>query len=105
VLCRSSGDAALRTATEEVPAAIVIDLVMPDRDGFDLVRRLRNTMAGEQMPILIWTMKELSPKEQEYPAVFAPRVVFKGKGAATLIEELRHYVPAPAPAGKASHGR
>jgi nitrogen-specific signal transduction histidine kinase/CheY-like chemotaxis protein len=104
VLCRSTADAALRTATEEVPAAIVIDLVMPERDGFDLVRRLRDTMAGEQMPILIWTMKELSPKEREYLAVFAHGVVFKGSGAATLIEELQHYAPAPARAGKVAHG-
>ena len=41
VLCASDGNTGLRTAWRERPQLIILDLVLPDIDGFETCRRLR----------------------------------------------------------------
>jgi len=48
----TTGDAALRALDEEPPAAIVVDLGLPDVDGIELCRRIRERSA---VPIIVVT--------------------------------------------------
>jgi two-component system KDP operon response regulator KdpE len=48
----TTGDAALRALAEEAPAAIVVDLGLPDVDGIELCRRIRERSA---VPIIVVT--------------------------------------------------
>ena len=41
------GDDALRLITEETPDLLLSDLYMPDMDGFDLMRRVRELPPGQ----------------------------------------------------------
>ena len=50
-----SGEAALELFTEQPPALIFLDIIMPDIDGFETCRRLRNTVGGEHTPIVMVT--------------------------------------------------
>jgi CheY-like chemotaxis protein len=43
----SSGDDALRLIADEAPDVFLSDLYMPDMDGFDLMRRVRELPPGE----------------------------------------------------------
>jgi CheY-like chemotaxis protein len=43
----SSGDDALRLIMEDIPDLLVSDLYMPDMDGFDLMRRVRELSPGQ----------------------------------------------------------
>jgi PAS domain S-box-containing protein len=96
---------ALRAAAEESPAAVVMDLRMPWPDGFELLRRVRETRTMHRTPVVVWTVKELTQAEREHLAAFADAVVRKDDGIAALTEALQRYVPAPAFAEKASRGR
>jgi CheY-like chemotaxis protein len=43
--CRTAGDghAAMSMIAEETPSAIVLDLIMPEMDGFEVLRELKRT--------------------------------------------------------------
>jgi DNA-binding response OmpR family regulator len=53
----ADGDSALAwlLATEEQPAAVLLDVMLPGRDGFSVVRALRE--AGRYMPVLMLTAR------------------------------------------------
>ena len=48
-----NGANAVRTAERETPAAVVLDLMLPDIDGYEVCRRLRANPATAKTPIII----------------------------------------------------
>ena len=56
VFTASTGNEAIREATENQPDLVVLDVMLPDMDGFTVTRRLRDR--GEQYPILFLTAKD-----------------------------------------------
>ena len=60
----SSGREALSAIGEELPDAVILDLLMPDMSGFEVLRQLRSNLATEELPVLIYTSKELSESER-----------------------------------------
>jgi len=61
----SSGREALRHAAERSFAVMLIDVVMPDMDGFATVRELRALPLAAQTPIILLTAYEFDPREIE----------------------------------------
>jgi len=51
----SSGDRALQLLSERLPDAVVLDAMMPGRDGFEVCRTLRATPGHEHLPVLMLT--------------------------------------------------
>jgi predicted signal transduction protein with EAL and GGDEF domain/CheY-like chemotaxis protein len=51
----SSGDRALQLLTERPTDAVVLDAMMPGRDGFETCRALRATPGHEHLPVLMLT--------------------------------------------------
>ena len=49
------GDDALREARQRVPLLVVLDVMLPDLDGFEICRRLRSDKRTAQVPILMLT--------------------------------------------------
>jgi two-component system OmpR family response regulator len=56
VFTASTGNEAIREATEHQPDLMVLDVMLPDMDGFTVTRRLRDR--GEKYPILFLTAKD-----------------------------------------------
>ncbi|MCI6585456.1 MAG: response regulator transcription factor [Mobiluncus porci] len=56
VLSAGDGTEALRLATTEKPDLVILDVMLPDMDGFTVTRKLR--AAGIDMPILFLTAKD-----------------------------------------------
>lgn len=52
----------LLKATSQKPDAILLDLVMPDVDGFDALQQLRVNPITQSIPVILFTAKIL-PKE------------------------------------------
>ncbi len=59
----SDGVEGLRKARESRPAVVVLDLMMPRMDGFELAARLQDDEATRGIPILVLTAKELTASE------------------------------------------
>ena len=47
------GTTALREARRETPSAVILDLMLPDVDGFEVCRRLRYDLHLTDVPIII----------------------------------------------------
>jgi DNA-binding response OmpR family regulator len=56
VVCASGGRPALEAVPAVRPAVMLLDLTMPDLDGLEVLRRLRE--AGEDLPICILSARE-----------------------------------------------
>jgi signal transduction histidine kinase/DNA-binding response OmpR family regulator len=94
-VCRKSGMSALKAASKEHPAAVVLDLVMPSMNGFEFLRRFRRTRRGRYTPVIVWTSKELSAMEKTELRSAATAVARKDETAQELIEEIRGILRAP----------
>jgi two-component system phosphate regulon response regulator PhoB len=53
----ATGEAALAEARRQVPDVIVLDLMLPGLDGFDVCRALRADLATQRVPILMLTAR------------------------------------------------
>jgi two-component system phosphate regulon response regulator PhoB len=58
VTCVDSGEKALATARSTRPSLIVLDLMMPRVDGFEVCRRLRERDDTRHVPIIILTARD-----------------------------------------------
>ncbi|MGH7164854.1 MAG: response regulator, partial [Nitrospiraceae bacterium] len=65
VLKARSGADGMILARESRPDLIVLDLLMPDMDGFQVLDELRHDPSTAHIPIVILTMKTLTPEERE----------------------------------------
>jgi PAS domain S-box-containing protein len=97
-VCEQNAESALYAASKEHPAAVVLDLVMPDIDGFEFLTRFRKTRAGRETPIIVWTGKDLTLEERSRLRSTASSVLRKTDDADALIAEIKNCLPAPKPA-------
>ena len=84
-LTAGSGPEALETARAQKPDAILLDLMMPGMDGFEVLRCLRADANIRHIPVMVITAKYMDPGEQRFLAQHAQHVFQKGS---FLIEDL-----------------
>ena len=53
----TNGEQGLAKAFEERPDIILLDVMMPDMDGYEVTRRLRKNPTTQSTPILMFTAK------------------------------------------------
>jgi len=83
----ASGEEALRLAAECVPDVALMDLVMPDMDGVETTRRLKQTSPSSQVIILT----SYHDDEHIFPAIRAGALsyILKDVGSGELAEIVR----------------
>jgi HAMP domain-containing protein/CheY-like chemotaxis protein/signal transduction histidine kinase len=74
----ATGNDALTAITESAFDCVVLDLRLPDMSGFDVLERLRDTPALNDLPVVVFTGKELSAEEDARLHTLARSVVVKG---------------------------
>jgi PAS domain S-box-containing protein len=62
----SNGRLALESISLHPPDLLLLDLLMPEVDGFEVIRRLRRSRAAVNLPILVVTAKDLALRERVY---------------------------------------
>ncbi|HEV7842151.1 MAG TPA: response regulator, partial [Pyrinomonadaceae bacterium] len=60
----ASGQEALQSLQSEQFDCMVLDLKLPDMTGFELIEKLQTDLGQQQLPIIIYTGKELTAKEE-----------------------------------------
>jgi len=61
-----SGQEALARIAQTVPDAMILDLMMPEVDGFAVLKAIRETARTAQLPVLILTAKHVSREELSF---------------------------------------
>jgi PAS domain S-box-containing protein len=89
-VCRQDAASALQAASEERPAAVVLDLIMPEINGFEFLKRLRRTRRGRRTPVIVWTGKDLTEAERRQLRSTAGSIVPKSDAADDLIREVNN---------------
>jgi len=65
VLRAYGGEEGVRMAKENKPALIVLDILMPDLSGFEVIERLSRDGETRDIPIIVLTIKELTEEEMK----------------------------------------
>ncbi|MGL5062302.1 MAG: response regulator [Microcoleus sp.] len=90
-----SGRAALQQLETVSPNLILLDLMLPEMDGFELIGELRRSDSGKAIPIVVITGKELTELESQQLEGSVDRVLHKGVYSCnTLLREVRDLVNA-----------
>jgi HAMP domain-containing protein/CheY-like chemotaxis protein len=74
----ASGVEALAVVAEQSFDCVVLDLRLPDMSGFDVLERFRDAPALSDLPVVVFTGKELSSEEDARLHTLARSVVVKG---------------------------
>jgi HAMP domain-containing protein/CheY-like chemotaxis protein len=78
IVTAGAGGDALRMLREEPFDCMVLDLRLPDMSGFEVLEHIRNEEALGDLPVVVFTGKELSPEEDVQLHTIARSVVVKG---------------------------
>jgi PAS domain S-box-containing protein len=99
--CVQSALEALRISAIETPALIILDLLMPELDGFAFIETFRTLPACREVPIVIWTAHDLTLEQEQRLRRSASAVVTKASTSVrTLIEQLRPFLTRGAAQGR-----
>lgn len=95
VLKAYGGEEGLIVARREMPALIILDLLMPDVDGFAVVERLRADSVTATIPIVILTSKSLTPEEKNRLNGEIAYLARKGEFSRTaFVDIVQRFLPA-----------
>jgi CheY-like chemotaxis protein len=90
VIEAENGRAALERMGERVPGAILLDLMMPEMDGFEFLSALHEHPAWRQIPVVIVTAKDLTAEDRARLNGFVETVLQKGGYTREqLLREIR----------------
>ena len=62
----ANGKETLTAIDKEIPDLLILDLMMPEVDGFSVIDRLHSRKETSQIPIIVITAKELTRSEREF---------------------------------------
>jgi HAMP domain-containing protein/CheY-like chemotaxis protein/signal transduction histidine kinase len=99
-----TGEEALSVINTDSLDCVVLDLRLPDMSGFDVLEKLRDEPVANDLPVVVFTGKELSPEEDARLHSLARSVVVKGvESPERLLDETAlflHRVVADLPVEK-----
>jgi CheY-like chemotaxis protein len=100
----ATGEEALASIGAEPYDCMVLDLRLPDMSGFDVLERLKHMPSSGDLPVVVFTGKELTSEEDLQLHALARSVVVKGvESPERLLDETAlflHRVVADLPANK-----
>jgi hypothetical protein len=78
IVVAATGEAALAALREQPFDCVVLDLRLPDMSGFEVLENMRDDATLSDLPVVVFTGKELSPEEDIQLHTLARSVVVKG---------------------------
>lgn len=89
VLIARDGDEALAMITEHHPDLVLLDVMMPGRSGFDVLKAVRADQATAATPILMLTARGRDTDRAKGEALGADGYVVKPFSTRALAEQVR----------------
>jgi len=88
-----NGRVALESMERERPWLIVLDLMMPEMDGFEFVARVRKKLEWRSIPIVVLTAYDLTTKERRRLNGYVETILRKGGDSReALLHQLRDFL-------------
>ena len=94
VLEADDGERGIEAALEHLPDVVVLDLMMPRIDGFEVLRVLRSRAESSEMPVLVLTADARSEDHQRCFELGADDVMTKPFAPEALTQGIRRVLSA-----------
>jgi len=93
VIPAGGGREAIELARSKQPDLILLDLMMPEVSGFDVVEALRSDKSTSALPIMVLTAKDLSDADKRQLTGRVTSILQRGStGATELVSHLRQVI-------------
>jgi PAS domain S-box-containing protein len=92
VVCVEDGQAGLEFITHTRPVGIILDLMMPRMDGFEFLTYLRQSTDFDDVPVIVWTTKDLTHADRSQLGRCAQGTIRKGENPTSLVAELERLI-------------
>lgn len=89
-----NGEEAIQSVADSRPDLILLDAMMPKRDGFDVCQSLRADPALKDLPILMLTARSRDVERQKGMALGATDYITKPFSTRDLVATVRRYLDA-----------
>ncbi len=99
VLTAACGDEGIRIAEEAEPALIFLDIMMPDKDGLQVCREIKNNPSLKCIPVILFTALSRDIVEQKIAESGADGYLIKPFEPEDLLEIVNRYCAPPGDSG------
>ena len=91
----SGGAQALDEIARDRPSAVLLDLIMPEPDGFEVLYRIRENPDLRDLPVIVLTAKDLGPADYRRLNGSALRILQKGADMTRLVRDVLRTTSVP----------
>jgi two-component system alkaline phosphatase synthesis response regulator PhoP len=95
VIAASDGNEALALAQSELPDLIILDVMMPQSDGFEVCRQLKRISSTASIPVILLTAKNSKDDRQRGDEVQADAYFTKPFSPIRLIDTVQSLLGVP----------
>lgn len=99
VLTAASGDEGIKIAEESGPALIFLDIMMPDKDGLQVCREIKDNPSLKRIPVILFTALSEDTIGQKVAESRADGYLTKPFEPEDLLEKVNMYCNPPGNAG------
>jgi DNA-binding response OmpR family regulator len=86
------GDAALKAIEERLPDLVLLDVMMPKRDGFDVCETIRANPVWKDVPIIMLTAKGRDIEREKGLALGADAYITKPFSTRDALDQIRQFL-------------
>jgi two-component system, OmpR family, alkaline phosphatase synthesis response regulator PhoP len=87
------GEAALAAIGEQVPDVVLLDVMLPKRDGYDVCQTVRATPEWAGVKIIMLTARGRATEREKGLALGADDYITKPFSTREVIDRVRQYMP------------
>jgi CheY-like chemotaxis protein len=91
-VCVFNAAQATESLAKQVPQLLVLDVMLPDETGIELLRKLRKDPRTKDVPVILYTAVRDDAVRAEAKKLGAPDFVVKGGGWNELLPHIAKYV-------------
>ncbi|HLP15973.1 MAG TPA: response regulator [Bacteroidota bacterium] len=88
-----NGKDGIRSARERVPDVILLDIQLPEMNGYEVAEKIRETPSLERVPIIAVTSYAMPGDREQILAAGATGYIEKPINPDTFISQLQEYLP------------
>lgn len=85
----ANGQDAVERVREKAPDLVILDVMLPGKSGYDILRELRNDPASEALPVLILTARGQTRDREMAERIGASRFMTKPFSNADMLDAVR----------------
>lgn len=89
VIVSASGGEAVQRVNEERPDLIILDLILPEKSGFEILRELKESASTKDIPVLVLSVLEQQRDIDEAKRLGATEYLMKPE---TALDDLVEHV-------------